>query len=105
EVDRTLIDDVAAVSCSTPTHAAEAAVGIDCARERVALAVGATRIRAAGRIAVIERARRLSAASRAPGHHLDRHRRHLHQKARELRAATRRKLANESGYQRRSAGS
>ena len=29
--DRTLIDDVAAVSCSTPTHAAEAAVPLDCA--------------------------------------------------------------------------
>ncbi len=28
--DRTLLDDVAAVSCSTPTHAAEAAVGVDC---------------------------------------------------------------------------
>src|SRR5436305_3471982 len=77
EVDRTLIDDIAAVSCSTPTHAAEAAVGIDCARERVSLVVGATRIRAAGRLAVIERARRLRAASRAPSHHLDRHRRQL----------------------------
>ncbi len=33
--DRTLLDDVAAVSCSTPTHAAEAAVGVDCARARV----------------------------------------------------------------------
>ena len=34
--DRTLIDDVAAVCCSTPTHAAEAAVQIDCnaARDR-----------------------------------------------------------------------
>ena len=32
--DRTLLDDVAAVSCSTPTHAAEAAVGIDCRRAR-----------------------------------------------------------------------
>ena len=42
EVDRTLIDDVAAVSCSTPTHAAEALVqrrrrhraGPSCARRR-----------------------------------------------------------------------
>ncbi len=34
--DRTLLDDVAAVSCSTPTHAAEAAVGLDCARARAA---------------------------------------------------------------------
>src|SRR5204863_7212630 len=42
EVDRTLIDDVAAVSCSTPTHAAEATVQVDCgaARERLRAAVG-----------------------------------------------------------------
>jgi exodeoxyribonuclease VII large subunit len=32
--DRTLIDDVAAVSCSTPTHAAEAAVPIHCGEAR-----------------------------------------------------------------------
>jgi exodeoxyribonuclease VII large subunit len=105
EVDRTLIDDVAAVSCSTPTHAAEAAVGLDCARERVALAVAATRMRAAGRSAVIDRARRLSSASRAPRDHLERHRARLHQKARELRAATRRKRADERRFQQRVAGS
>src|SRR3954447_18477091 len=34
DVDRTLIDDVAAVCCSTPTHAAEAAVAIDCGAAR-----------------------------------------------------------------------
>ncbi|MFL5912234.1 MAG: exodeoxyribonuclease VII large subunit, partial [Gaiellaceae bacterium] len=101
EVDRTLIDDVAAVSCSTPTHAAEAAVGIDCSRERVALAVAATRVRAAGRIAVVDRARRLSSASRAPRDHLARHRARLHQKARELRAASRRGLAGRLDYQAR----
>ena len=32
ERDSTLIDDVAAVACSTPTHAAEAAVPLDCVR-------------------------------------------------------------------------
>ncbi len=32
--DRTLIDDVAAVSCSTPTHAAETAVPVDCRAAR-----------------------------------------------------------------------
>ena len=32
--DRTLLDDVAAVACSTPTHAAETAVPVDCARAR-----------------------------------------------------------------------
>ena len=34
ERDSTLIDDVAAVACSTPTHAAEAAVPLDCAGAR-----------------------------------------------------------------------
>ena len=38
EVDRTLIDDVAAVSCSTPTHAAEALVPLDVNTARVGLA-------------------------------------------------------------------
>jgi exodeoxyribonuclease VII large subunit len=104
EVDRTLIDDVAAISCSTPTHAAEEAVSIDCVRERASLAAGATRIQAAGRSAVVERARRLAGASRAPRDHLDRHRRNLHQMARELRASTRRKRHAESEFQRRIAG-
>ena len=34
ERDSTLIDDVAAVACSTPTHAAEAAVPLDCLAAR-----------------------------------------------------------------------
>src|SRR5207248_480255 len=42
--DRTLIDDVAAVSCSTPTHAAEAAVPIDLAAAREQLTRGARRL-------------------------------------------------------------
>src|SRR2546426_2004060 len=76
--DRTLLDDVAAVSCSTPTHAAEAAVPRHCGEargelvrvtqrlERHAARVGserprlaglATRLGAHGRRAVVERAR------------------------------------------------
>ena len=43
--DRTLLDDVAAVACSTPTHAAETAVPVDCGAARAALASSA---RAAG---------------------------------------------------------
>ncbi|HVE69090.1 MAG TPA: exodeoxyribonuclease VII large subunit, partial [Solirubrobacteraceae bacterium] len=39
--DRTLIDDVAAVSCSTPTHAAESAVPLHCAEARVSLRAAA----------------------------------------------------------------
>lgn len=96
EVDRTLIDDVAAVSCSTPTHAAEEAVGVDCAVARAALHRDAGRLDRCGRAAVVGGARRLQGFTRAPRHQLERHRRHLHQKARELRAATRRGVADRS---------
>ena len=42
--DRTLLDDVAAISCSTPTHAAEAAVAVDCVQARTAVSLaGRTR--------------------------------------------------------------
>jgi exodeoxyribonuclease VII large subunit len=37
EVDRTLIDDVSARCCSTPTHAAEVAVQVDCRTARAQL--------------------------------------------------------------------
>ena len=90
DVDRTLIDDVAAVCCSTPTHAAEAAVGVDCAAAADRLRHAARRLDACGRAAVVRRARELGGLSRAPRDHLDRHRRDLHQKAREIRASGRR---------------
>ena len=41
--DRTLLDDVAAVAASTPTHAAEAAVPLDCAAAHAALGAAAAR--------------------------------------------------------------
>jgi exodeoxyribonuclease VII large subunit len=93
--DRTLLDDVAAVSCSTPTHAAEAAVGCDCARARAELAVAATRLRSHGRRAVLARGRLLVALSRAPATHLARQRARLHQRLRELRAGSRRRVRAE----------
>jgi exodeoxyribonuclease VII large subunit len=92
ETDRTLIDDVSAHCCSTPTHAAEVAVRIDCAAARDRLARDATRLDASGRSAVVYRARHLATLSRAPRDHVARHRRELHQKAREMRAASRRGL-------------
>ncbi len=92
--DRTLMDDVAAVSCSTPTHAAEAAVPVDCTAARPAVAALAARLERQGRRAVLDRARTLARLSRAPGHHLDRHRARLHQQLRELRASARRALAD-----------
>jgi len=88
--DRTLIDDVAAVSCSTPTHAAESAVRVHCGEARTAMTGHARRLQACGRRAVIERARRLEDLTRAPAEHVARQRSRLHQKLRELRAAGRR---------------
>src|SRR4051794_30199272 len=66
--DRTLLDDVAAVACSTPTHAAEAAVPVDCAAARAGLALAAARLERQGRRAVVDRARILARLSRAPAH-------------------------------------
>ncbi len=95
--DRTLIDDVAAVSCSTPTHAAEAAVRIDVGDARATLLREARRLDLHGRRAVVVRARALAALARAPAEHVARHRRELHQLLRELRASARRGLARERG--------
>lgn len=90
--DRTLIDDVAAVSCSTPTHAAESAVPRHVGEERAALRHGAARLAHHGRAAILGRARHLAQLSRAPAEVVARHRRGLHQRLREVRAAARRGL-------------
>jgi len=91
--DRTLLDEVAAASCSTPTHAAEVAVPLDCADAGGALAAAARRLRRHASSAVVERARLLAALSRAPTEHLARHRRALHRQACELLGASGRRLA------------
>jgi exodeoxyribonuclease VII large subunit len=93
--DRTLLDDVAAISCSTPTHAAEAAVGVDCLRARSETAAAAARLHEHGRAAVLSRARLLATLSRAPAGHLARQRAGLHQQLREVRAGSRRRLQSE----------
>ena len=90
--DRTLIDDVAAVSCSTPTHAAEVAVPIDCGVARRDLADRARRLQAHGNRAILTRARTLGHLARAPAQQLERQRRHLHQHLRELRASAKRRV-------------
>jgi exodeoxyribonuclease VII large subunit len=116
--DRTLLDDVAAFSCSTPTHAAEAAVAIDCGAARAEQAHSARRLREHagramaprsrmaeiarrlrdhGRRAVLSRARLLATLSRAPNQHIERQRRRLHQQLREIRAGSRRRLDAERG--------
>jgi exodeoxyribonuclease VII large subunit len=89
--DHTLIDDVAAICCSTPTHAAEAAVPVDCAAARRTLAGNSARLRDHGRRAILHRARTLVQLSRAPTEHVTRHRSRLHQLLRELRATARRR--------------
>ncbi|HET8537279.1 MAG TPA: exodeoxyribonuclease VII large subunit [Solirubrobacteraceae bacterium] len=88
--DRTLIDDVAAVSCSTPTHAAESAVPLHCVDARESMARCAASLQRHGRQAVVVRARALAQLSRAPAEHVARHRARLHQWLREIRAAGRR---------------
>jgi exodeoxyribonuclease VII large subunit len=93
--DRTLIDDVAAVSCSTPTHAAETAVPLHCDEARAALRGGAGRLALHARRAILDRARHLAHLSRAPGEHVVRERTRLHQKLREIRASATRRLRDE----------
>jgi exodeoxyribonuclease VII large subunit len=88
--DRTLIDDVAAVCCSTPTHAAEVAVPFDVTAAGARLAADARRLRDHGHRALVIRARTLATLSRAPAQQLDRQRRRLHQLTKELRAGSRR---------------
>jgi exodeoxyribonuclease VII large subunit len=84
--DRPLIDDVAALACSTPTHAAEAAVPVAPALARDELAATARRLTAQGRHAVRSRAAVLGHLARAPQHHLRRHRDALARLAGELSA-------------------
>lgn len=101
ERDTTLIDDVAAVACSTPTHAAEAAVPVDCnlARERLRLDAGSLLRAADG--ATRTRARHLQSLARGPARALERERRELNQRTREIRASAERGLAERERYRRR----
>jgi exodeoxyribonuclease VII large subunit len=100
ESDRTLLDDVAAVSCSTPTHATEQAVRVDVGAASSWIGAAAGRLVRGGREAAAVRARRLAGVARTLGHHTDGQRRDLHQMIREMRASSARALdrgAHESG--------
>ncbi len=101
ERDSTLIDDVAAVACSTPTHAAEAVVPLDCNVARAELERGAAALRRAGEGAVGSRTRHLVALARGPARALRRERVALNQKTREIRASSERGLAERRSFQRR----
>jgi len=101
ERDTTLIDDVAAVACSTPTHAAEAAVPLDCGVARRDLERSVGSLRRAGEGAIGARARHLAALARGPARALQRERGSLNQKIREIRAAAERGFGERSVFQRR----
>ncbi|MCO5315896.1 MAG: exodeoxyribonuclease VII large subunit [Solirubrobacterales bacterium] len=92
ERDVTLLDDVAAVRCSTPTHAADGVIRIDCRAEREALIRRAGRVSLAGPVAVRSRAIPLEALAAGPGRALRQERNLLNQKTREIAAASRRGL-------------
>jgi exodeoxyribonuclease VII large subunit len=101
ERDSTLIDDVAAVACSTPTHAAEAAVPTDCREARLSLTRCAASLERAGRGAVGVRARHLAVLARGPARALQRERGALNQLTREIRAAAERGVRERADHQRR----
>ncbi len=101
ERDSTLIDDVAAVCCSTPTHAAEAAVPLDCRLARAELRRQSLALRRGADGAIGARARHLGALARGPARALRRQRSVLNQKTREIRAASERGVAGRTAYQRR----
>ncbi|HET7418596.1 MAG TPA: exodeoxyribonuclease VII large subunit [Solirubrobacterales bacterium] len=101
ERDKTLIDDVAAVACSTPTHAAEAAVPLDCLAARESLERCTLALRRAGEGAIAHRSRHLGALARGPARALQRERDTLNQKIREIRAASERGLGERLSRQER----
>ena len=92
ERDVTLLDDVAAVRCSTPTHAAEAVVAFDLNRARIDLKNHASRLSRLPAAVVRLRALPLTASAAAPARAIRAQRIVLDQKTREVRAASERQL-------------
>ncbi len=101
ERDTTLIDDVSALACSTPTHAAEAAVPLDCLAARSSLVGASASLRKSAHRAISERSRSLGGLARGPARALQRERGSLNQLIREIRAAADRGLVDRWLYQRR----
>lgn len=96
ERDVTLLDEVAAVRCSTPTHAAEAVIPVDCVRARSDMRVLAHAVGRSGRAAIRGRVGPLAALAAGPGRAI-RHQRHvLNQKTREVRASAERGVSQRS---------
>jgi exodeoxyribonuclease VII large subunit len=101
ERDSTLIDDVAAFACSTPTHAPEALVPLDCTAARRELERCTGALRRAGERAIGIRTRHLVALARGPARALRRERLALNQKTREIRASSERGAEERARHQRR----
>ena len=78
-------------------------MGLDCAGARTELHRAASRMREHGRRAVLSRARALTTLSRAPAAHIERQRSRLHQRLREVRAGSRRRVQSEREVTRRRA--
>ena len=97
ESDRTLLDDVAAVCCSTPTHAVEAAIGVDVAEERRRVISRGSSLARHAEATPRARAGRLAGFARALAQHTDAERRRLHQAIREIRASARRAIEAGAG--------
>ena len=97
ESDRTLIDDVSAACCSTPTHAASALVQVDVNTARADLRSFATLVARSPLTAIRSRGTRLAELARGPKRSVRLERKRLHQLLREVRAsATRRQSARTS---------
>ncbi|MBK5231830.1 MAG: exodeoxyribonuclease VII large subunit [Thermoleophilia bacterium] len=98
ERDVTLLDDVAAERCSTPTHAAEAAVPLDCRRARTEISATSVVLERAARAAVNDRVAPLVALAGGPGRAVKVQRATLNQKARETRASSDRSVVSRRAH-------
>jgi exodeoxyribonuclease VII large subunit len=87
ESDRTLIDDVSAACCSTPTHAANALVQVDVHDARTDLRSFASVVARSASTAIGSRGRRLAELARGPERSVRLEQRRLHQLLREVRAS------------------
>ena len=90
ERDTTLLDDVAAVRASTPTHAAEAVIRLDCVRARTDLALAGAAVDRSARGAVAGRVPALISRANGPARAVRVQRGALNQRAREVRASSER---------------
>lgn len=97
ERDVTLLDEVAAVRCSTPTHAAEAVIRVDCNRERAELRRQASSLQRCGLATVRDRVAPLASLAAGPGRAIRHQRGILNQKIREVRASADRGLRRREG--------